>query len=118
MLKKLLLLMKNNRAKIFPFAVSLYLYALYMRGIYLAYIDIIKHIDNDYYNYLSRKYLWLLANESICIDSAIIALLLVVLLLSFYLLYRRSHYFYAVILAPVYIFLFIVVCSAILMRWF
>lgn len=116
MLKNLLLLMKNNRAKIFPFAVSLYLYALYMRCIYYAYMDIIKHIDNDYYNYLSRKCLWLLANASICIDSAIIALLLAVLLLSFYLLYRRSHYFYAVIMAPVYVFLFVVVCTTI--YWF
>ncbi|MBR3675654.1 MAG: hypothetical protein IKN71_00765 [Alphaproteobacteria bacterium] len=118
MLKNLLLMMKNNKARIFPFAVSLYLYALYSRCIYLLGKDIIKRINEDYYSYLLHKCRWLWANENVRNEAALVVLLSAVLLLSFYLLYRRSYYFYAVILAPIYIFLFVTVCSAILVRWF
>ena len=118
MLKNLLLMMKNNKARIFPFAVSLYLYALYSRCIYLLCKDIIKRINEDYYSYLLYKCRWLWANENVRNEAALVVLLSAVLLLSFYLLYRRSHYFYAVILAPIYIFLFVTVCSAMLVRWF
>ena len=118
MLKNLLLLMKNYKAKIFPFAVSLYLYALYSRCIYLLGNDITKRINKDYYSYLLHKCRWMWENENVRNEAALFVLLSAVLLLSFYLLYRRSHYFYAVILAPIYIFLFVTVCSAILVRWF
>lgn len=118
MLKNFFLQMKNNKAKIFPFAVSLYLYVLYSRCIYLLCMNIIKRINEDYYGYLLHKCQWLWVNENVRYETAIIVLLSAVILLSFYLLYRRNHYFYVIILAPIYIFLFVTVCSAILVRWF
>lgn len=92
----------------------LYIYVLYIRGIYLLRKDIIEQIHSDYYHYSFNKWQWLLNNRSIY-DVVILIILFVAILLSLYLLYKKSRYFCVVILFPIFLGLALIIITPLYM---
>lgn len=115
MMEKLTTFLKNNKDNLFPWTVVLYIYGLYVRGIYLSYESIYKWIDNDYRSYLQNKQQWLLTNPDIRKDVFVIAALSIIILISLSLLHKKNRYFYAVLLLPLFLGLAFVVISPLYM---
>ena len=104
MAKKFFLFLQSNKDKLFAWIVSLYIYILYMRFIYLSFENVCERIDNDYYRYvLNKKQWWLTQNNEIYTDIIIMAGLTMIILISFYLIYKKKRYFYAVLLSPIFL---------------
>lgn len=103
MMQNILELIRKNKKHVFTQTVSLYIYVLYIRIIYLSCKDINTQINNDYYSYLPNKKQWLFDNSFILIDIFTIPLFSIIILTSLYALYRKSRYFYVILLAPIFL---------------
>lgn len=108
-------LVKKYKENLFAWMVCVYIYVLYVRGIYLSYRRILKQIDKDVYNHVLNHWQELFNNQAISADAAIILYLVLVIFISFYLLYKRSKYFYAVLLSPLFFGLLLLVVTPIFM---
>lgn len=103
MMQNVLELIRKNKNCVFSQIVSLYIYLLYMRIIYLSCKDINTQINNNYYSYLLNKKQWLFDNSFILIDIFAVPLFSIIILTSLYALYRKSRYFYVILLAPIFL---------------
>ena len=115
MTQNIIELIRKNKNHIFTQLVSLYIYMLYIRIIYLSYKDICIRINNDYYNYLLNKKHWLFENSAIHIDVFAILILSVVISASCYLCYKKNHYFYAILLFPIFLGLSLIAVTSLYM---
>lgn len=102
-MKSLFKIIKENKEKLFCETITLCIYVLYMRIVYLSYESVLTKIDNDYYNFILNKRQWLSNHHSVHFDIAIIIFLFMIILISLYLLYKKSHYFYGILLIPVFL---------------
>lgn len=118
MYKNLSVWIKNHKNDLFPYGISIYLYILYTRFIYVAYEDIIRIRTDDFYQYTQNHWLWYFKNENVRLEIFGTIFLLFTFILSFYLLYKKHRYFYAVMLLPIYLGLFVMVFSAVYNRFF
>ena len=95
---------QSHKTELLPYTVSVYLYVLYIRIMYLSWREVIKIRDKDYWNYVKSPTDWYLSAEhpTILPDAGVIVFFTGVLLLASYLFYRRNKYRFAVILYGVY----------------
>lgn len=106
---------QSHKEELLPYAVSVYLYVLYIRIIYSSWQEIIEIRDKDYWNYVKFPTDWYFSTKhpAILSDIGTIIFFMIVLLSASYLFYRRNKYRFAVILFPIFLGLFMLVCSAI-----
>ncbi len=104
---------QSHKTELLPSVVSVYLYILYIRIMYLSWQEIIKIRDKDYWNYVKSPKDWYFSTEhpTILPDAGVIIFFMVILLLASYLFYRHNKYRFAVILFPIFLGFFILACS-------
>lgn len=105
-----------HKTELLPYAVSVYLYVLYIRIMYLSWREVIKIRDKDYWNYVKSPTDWYLSTEhpTILPNAGVIVFFTGVLLLASYLFYRHNKYRFAVILFPIFLGFFILACSVLI----
>ena len=103
---------QSHKTELLPCAVSVYLYVLYIRIMYLSWREIIEIRDKDYWNYVKSPKDWYLSTEhpTILPDAGVIVFFMVILLMASYLFYRRNKYRFAVLLFPIFLGFFILAC--------
>lgn len=107
---------QSHKTELLPSVVSVYLYILYIRIMYLSWQEIIKIRDKDYWNYVKSPKDWYFSTEhpTILPDAGVIIFFMVILLLASYLFYRCHKYRFAVILFPIFLGFFILACSVLI----
>ena len=93
MTEKLLKFITTKRYKLFSRTVSLYIYVIYIRAIYLAGNDISERINADYQSFFLHKIRWVLNNQEVLIDIAIIIFFSLIIGVSLYLIHKKVAIF-------------------------